>query len=765
VALGALVLSSVGLGCAQAQSSTKQNAGAATLPPVTVQSPSSSKPRALVRREARRKPASVARAASAKPPSPVAIFGSGAPNAGSGPTVPPSMASETSFTGEELNARPVTRPGEVLEAVPGLIVTQHSGEGKANQYFLRGYNLDHGTDLAIYVDDVPVNMRTHAHGQGYADLNWLMPETVNSLLVRKGPYYADEGDFSSAGNLHIGLIDSVPKAIAQITAGSFGYQRLFGMDSGRAGDGTVLVAGEIGRYNGPWDNPDDMRKYNGLVRYSQGTATDGFTVTGMAYSNKWNSTDQVPQRAIAQGEIGRFGAEDPFDGGNTNRFALSGRIAGTDDGGSWKANAYVVKSQLDLFNNFTYFLRDPVLGDHFHQHDDRVMAGGNASRTLNGSFAGLPMQTTIGVQTRYDAIQLALTDTFQRGFLSNVRSDRVGEGSVAAYVENTVRWTDWLRTTIGWRGDYYQAFVNSIFDPNNSGAVSAGIGSPKFRMTLGPFDRTEFFVGAGEGMHSNDARGATITEDPTDPTTKLLASPLLVRTKGVEAGVRSKIVPGLDSSLSVFLLDQDSEIVFQGDAGDTSASRASRRYGVEWTNRYRPVSWIDIDADVAWSHARFLGFDSDQAALYASLAGFPQAQIGNAPGNYIPNAPAVVAAVGITLGEKTGPFGTLRWRYLGPSPLTEDNAFRSPPVSIFNGRVGYRWDNGWRIQLDALNLFNARTNQITYAYGSLIKSDSLYNLCYPVQIAPAAVCQNGVMDQVLHPIEPLAIRVTLAGAF
>jgi outer membrane receptor protein involved in Fe transport len=764
-AIGVLLLSSPGLGTALAQSFAKPGTGTEALPPVTVQAPASSQPRPLARQQARRRPAMPARTAAASPAMPVTTFGAGAPNAGSGPATPPSMASETSFTGEEINARPVTRPGEVLEAVPGLIVTQHSGDGKANQYFLRGYNLDHGTDMAIYVDDVPVNMRTHAHGQGYADLNWLMPETVNSLLVRKGPYFADEGDFGSAGNLHIGLVDSVPKAIAQVTAGSFGYRRLFGMDSGKAGDGTVLVAGEVGTYNGPWDNPDDMRKVNGLVRYSQGTATDGFTVTGMAYSNRWNSTDQVPQRAITLGEIGRFGAEDSSDGGNTNRFALSGRIAGSDDAGSWKANAYVVKSQLDLFNNFTYLLRDPVLGDQFHQHDDRVMAGGNASRTLNGWFAGLPMQTVFGVQTRYDAIQLALTDTFQRSFLSNVRSDRVGEGSVAAYVENTVRWTEWLRTTAGWRGDYYSARVDSIFDPNNSGAVSAGIGSPKFRMTLGPFDKTEFFVGAGEGMHSNDARGAVISEDPTDPTTKLSSSPLLVRTRGVETGVRSKIVPGLDTSLSVFLLDQESEIVFQGDAGDTAASRASRRAGVEWTNRYRPASWIDIDADLAWSHARFRGFDSEQAALYDSLAGFPQAQIGNAPGNYVPNAPAVVASAGLTLGEKTGPFGTLRWRYLGPSPLTEDNAFRSPPVSIVNGRIGWRWDNGWRIQLDALNLFNAKTNQITYAYGSLIKSDNLYNLCYPVQIAPAAVCQNGVMDSVLHPIEPLAIRVTLAGAF
>ncbi|HTO66234.1 MAG TPA: TonB-dependent receptor [Bradyrhizobium sp.] len=675
------------------------------------------------------------------------------------------MASQTQATGEELNARPVTRPGEILEAAPGLIVTQHSGEGKANQYFLRGYNLDHGTDMAIWVDDVPVNMRTHAHGQGYADLNWLMPETVNSLDIRKGPYFADEGDFGSAGNLHIGLIDSVSKAIAQTTAGSFGYRRIFGMDAAKAGDGTLLIAGEVGTYDGPWVNPDDMRKLNGMVRYTQGTALDGFSITGMAYSNKWNSTDQVPQRAINSGQIGLYGSEDPYDGGNTNRFALSGRIAGTDDTGSWKANGFVVKSQLDLFNDFTYFLGNPVLGDQFHQHDDRIMAGGNASRTLNGSFAGLPMQTTVGVQTRYDDIDLALSDTFQRSFLANLRSDKVGEGSIGVYAENTVKWTDWLRTTFGWRGDYYEAHVFSIFDGNNSGSVSAGIGSPKFTMVLGPFNKTEFFIGAGEGMHSNDARGATITEEPTDPTTKVSASPLLVRTKGAETGVRTKIIPGLESSLSLFLLDQDSEIVFNGDAGDTSASRPSRRYGVEWTNRYRPLSWIDVDADLAMTHARFVGFDSDQAAIYASLAGFPEAQIGNAPGNYIPNAPAIVASAGITLGEKTGPFGALRWRYLGSSPLTEDNAFRAPPTSIFNARMGYRADNGWRIQLDALNLFNTKANQITYAYGSLIKTDSLYSLCYPVQTAPAAVCQNGVMDYVLHPIEPLSIRLTVAGAF
>jgi len=683
------------------------------------------------------------------------------------------MASQMTVTGEELNARPVTRPGEILEAVPGLIVTQHSGEGKANQYFLRGYNLDHGTDMAIWVDDVPINMRTHAHGQGYADLNWLMPETVNSVEIRKGPYFADEGDFGSAGNLHIGLIDSVNKSIAEMTVGSFGYERVFGMGSTKLGEGNLLFAGEAGAYNGPWVNPDDMRKISTMLRYSQGTALDGLSVTGMAYSNRWNSTDQVPQRAIISGQIGLYGEEDPTDGGNTDRFALSARMAGTDDAGSWKVSAYVVKSDLDLFNNFTYFLTNPTLGDQFHQHDSRVMSGGAASRTLNGTFAGRPMETTFGVQTRNDDIDLGLTDTYQRSFLSNVRSDRVEEASVGVYVQNTVHWTDWLRTTLGWRGDYYWANVDSLFDANNSGKVSAGIGSPKFTMTVGPFNKTEFFFGAGYGMHSNDARGATITEEPVDrvanPTaasSPLGASPLLVQTKGAEVGVRTKVIPGLDSSVSLFILDQASELVFNGDAGDTSASRPSQRYGVEWTNKYQPTSWLTLDGDLALSHARFVGYDTEQAELYASLAGFPQAQIGNAPGNYIPNAPAIVASAGITIGEKTGWFETLRWRYLGASPLTEDNAFRSPPTSIFNGRVGYRFDNGWRIQLDVLNLLNTKTNQITYAYGSLLKTDSLYNLCFgPVQTAPSAVCQNGVMDYVLHPIEPLAIRLTLAGAF
>ena len=676
------------------------------------------------------------------------------------------MASQITIAGEDLNARPVTRPGEILEAVPGLMVTQHSGDGKANQYFLRGFNLDHGTDLAISVDGMPVNMRTHAHGQGYADLNFLIPELLSSINIRKGAYFADEGDFSSVGSVHINLLDSI-KTMASMTVGSFGYRRGLGVTSTKLGEGTLLVAGEVNAYNGPWDNPDNLRKLNGVMRYSQGTSENGFSLTGMAYVNRWNSTDQIPSRAVASGEIGLYGALDPSDGGNSNRFSLSGRWAQTDEGGTSIANFYVVKSSLNLWNNFTYSLTDPFNGDQFHQHDDRTLGGINASHTFRSQFVGLSMETEIGAQSRYDDIRLDLNNSVQRQFLSPIRSDAVQEGSVGIFAENTLHWTDWLRTIVGWRGDFYDTSVLSYFTPANSGTANAFIGSPKLGLVLGPFAKTEFFVNAGEGFHSNDARGVTITQSPLDGS-PLQASPFLVKTRGAEVGLRSKLIPGLNSAVSVFLLDSASEILFVGDAGDTEASRPSRRYGIEWTNDYRPLSWLGLEGDIAVTHARFRGDDPNQAALYASLADFPAAQIGNAPGNYIPGAPSMIASAGITLGERTGWFSGLRYRYFGPRPLTEDGAFVSPATGLLNGRLGYRFENGWRVQLDGFNLLNSKSDQITYTYGSLIKSDSLFAMCFPAvgaSTAPAAVCQTGVMDRVLHPVEPLAIRLTVVGQF
>ncbi|WP_420971938.1 TonB-dependent receptor [Bradyrhizobium sp. B120] len=640
----------------------------------------------------------------------------------------PTAASERQISGDEVNARPVSRVGEVLEAVPGLIVTQHSGEGKANQYFLRGFNLDHGTDLAITVDGMPVNMPTHGHGQGYADINFLIPELIQSMDVRKGPYYADKGDFASAGAVDVNYLDRLSKNIVEITAGSFGYQRAMAAGSTRVGEGTLLAAYEANTYDGPWDVPDEIRKLNGVVRYSQGTATDGFSLTAMAYSNGWNSTDQVAQRAIDQGLIGRYGSLDPTDGGTSSRFSLSGNWAQSSDYGQTKLNAYVIRSSLQLYNDFTYFLDDPVNGDQFSQTDKRTVYGFDASHAADIRIAGIDTQTRVGVQTRYDDINVGLFKTAQREILSSVRNDQVQEGSVALWADTTARWTDWLRTTVGIREDYFAGHVLSD-TPQNSGNAQAAMASPKAGIVLGPWSKTEFYGNAGFGLHSNDIRGATIAVDPNDKVTPLERVPLLVRSKGAELGIRTKAIDGLNSSLAVFVLDFDSELLFVGDAGTTEPSRPSRRVGVEWTNQYKLLPWMSLDFDLAYTRARFTDYDP--------------------VGNFIPGAPSWVASGGVTFSRETGWFGSLRARYFGPRPLIEDDSVRSLSSFIVNARAGYKFDNGMRLQLDVLNLFNAQTNQIEYDYLSRLPGEPI----------------DGVADRHVHPAEPLAVRLTLAATF
>ncbi|WP_442894131.1 TonB-dependent receptor [Bradyrhizobium sp. AZCC 1721] len=699
------------------------------LPAVTVYPPEArprNRPRPPRRERTARNPSAIQPSV---PVPPQVSTGVTSESATAGPAyMQPTAASAMTISGAEVNAQPFARVGEALEVVPGLIVTQHSGEGKANQYFLRGFNLDHGTDLAITVDGMPVNMPTHGHGQGYADINFMIPELVQSITVRKGPYFADRGDFASAGSVAIDYINRLPKNIAELTFGSFGYRRALAAGSTAVGAGTLLAAFEGVRNDGPWDVPDNVRKLNGVLRYSQGTATDGFTLSAMAYSNGWNSTDQVAQRAIDQGLIGRFGTLDPTDGGVSSRFSLSSNWAQSSEYGQSKVNAYVINSSLRLYNNFTYFLDDPVNGDQFSQMDRRTVYGLNASHAFDVRVGGIETQTRIGLQTRGDDIRVGLFKTLQRETLSTVREDSVREGNVGLWADTTARWTDWLRTTVGIREDYFAGRVVSD-TPQNSGNAQASMTSPKAGIVLGPWHKTEFYGNAGYGLHSNDIRGTTITVDPIDKVTPQDRVPLLVRSKGAEIGVRTKAVEGLTSSLAVFVLDFDSELLFVGDAGTTEASRPSRRVGVEWTNQYQVLPWMRLDFDVAYTRARFTDFD--------------------AAGNFIPGAPAWVASGGVTFGGEAGWFGALRGRYFGPRPLIEDDSVRSQSSLIFNARAGYKFDNGLRLQLDVLNLFNAKTNQIEYYYLSRLPGEPM----------------GGVADRHVHPAEPLAVRLTLAGRF
>ena len=648
-------------------------------------------------------------------------------------------ASEGTVGASLIAARPTLRAAEVLEFVPGVIVTQHSGDGKANQYFLRGFNLDHGTDFATFVDGMPINMPTHAHGQGYTDLNWLIPELVSHVHYRKGPYAAEDGDFATAGSARIDLLDALPRGIASVTLGEHQFARALVADSHALGAGQFLYALELAHNNGPWDNAERFHRTNGVLRWSTAGERTRQSIAATAYDAAWNATDQVPQRAVSAGLIDRFGAIDPSDGGDTNRQSLSYRLSRAYDDGTLRVDAYAIRSHLDLYSNFTFFLDHPsdlgpaanpsgIDGDQFEQSETRRVFGLHARRNWDTAWLGHETTNTVGVQVRHDRLDpVALYSTVQRRRVAVTQESRVRETSVGVYVESATRWTPWLRTVAGLRGDRYDFDVTSSISAN-SGMRRAGIGSPKLSAVLGPWSKTEVFVNAGYGFHSNDARGTTETVTPkeglpTDPVTPL------VRAKGAELGLRTEVVPGLQSSIALWQLRLDSELVFSGDAGDTEPSRASRRGGIEWSNHWIVNRHLLLDLDLAASRARFAEHDPI--------------------GDYIPGSIEKVASLGATL-EALGPWSAqFQLRYFGPRPLIEDNSQRSASTTLASMRVGYALSNDVKIALDVFNLFDRRASDIDYYYASRLRGE-------PVQ---------GVNDIHFHPVEPRAARVTLVARF
>lgn len=636
-------------------------------------------------------------------------------------------ASQGAVNREIIEKRPLLRPAELLETVPGLVVTQHSGDGKANQYFLRGYNLDHGTDFATWVAGMPVNMPSHAHGQGYTDLNFMIPELVSRVLYTKGPYFAEHGDFASAGTARIYYAENLPSNIATITAGQNDYYRMVLAGSPAFGPGRLVYGFEYQHSDGPWVNPSRFHKVSAVLRYAQGTASDGLNITAMIYRAGWNSTDQIPQRAVNDGSLSRFGAIDPSDGGQSSRYSLSGEWRQSVGDITRAANFYVIRSRLNLFSNFTYFLDNPVNGDQFEQAEQRLVLGAAASQTWYSKFNSKPMWNVLGVQLRRDRMSpVALYSTQSRQRLSTTREDNVTVASAAPYFSNTIAWTEWLRSIAGVRADFYDFSVSSN-NTANSGKARDSMVSPKLALIFGPWSRTEYFVNYGRGFHSNDARGTTITVDPVSGNPAQRVDPL-VRTVGYEFGVRSEILPGLTTSVSAWRLNQDSELLFVGDAGTTEPSRPSRRKGLELLAQYVAKPGISLDASLALTHARFRGIDP--------------------AGNYIPGAPNRVASVGVTVDAKNSWFGALRWRYFGQRPLMEDNSVRSSSTSLVNGRLGYALTKSLKVQLDGYNLLNRKHNDIDYYYESQLAGE------------PAPVS-----DVHFHPVEKRALRLSMTMSY
>jgi len=494
----------------------------------------------------------------------------------------PLSASQGVVTDEQLDLRPVLRTGELLEVVPGLIVTQHSGDGKANQYFLRGFNLDHGTDLATSVNGVPVNMPTHGHGQGYTDINFVIPELVESIAYRKGTYYADTGNFSAAGAVDLRYRRRLDAPLAVLEGGEDDYYRALLAASPELGAGTLLVGIDYAHIDGPWELEENFRKVNGIVRYSQPLQSGQFSITAQAYEGDWRSTDQIPQRAVDEGQIGRFNNVDPTDAGGSHRYSLSADWGGDVGGGQMTALAYAVDYKLNLFSNFTYYV-DQENGDQFEQFDDRRVYGADVAWRNNFQALSRAQELVLGVQVRSDDIgQVGLYRTIARERFETIREDAVRQTSYSAYASVETRWSDVVRTTVGLRGDYFDFDVDAnLID--NSGTANDSIVSPKFALVLGPWSETEFFVDVGKGFHSNDARGTTINVDPTDGVTPAERVDPLVDALGADLGVRTAIIPGLQLSASLWSLDLDSELLFVGDAGTTEAAAAAN--GTAWNSR------------------------------------------------------------------------------------------------------------------------------------------------------------------------------------
>ncbi len=725
-------------------------------------------------------------------------------------------ASQGTISQEQIATRPVLRPGEILEAVPGLVISQHSGEGKANQYYLRGFQLDHGTDLESTVAGIPINMPSHAHGQGYSDINWVMPELVSYVEFKKGPYYADQGDFSTAGAYNLFYRNTIDP-VTEIGGGSYGYDRIFTAASPSVGAGHLLYGVELYHDNGSMAKPDQYYKYNGVLRYSFSKGADAFAITGFGYSGAFDSSDQIPQRLVDAGIISRFGYIDPSDGGNTYRYALSAQLSHRDPNGTTNVNVYGVNYFLDLFSNFTYYQFDgtdyfnetanPVTcnpafvtcapygpahhtsnyssycpayntapagaayhsvvpvsynfacGDQREQEDKRFISGFDVNRTFDGSR----VETTVGAGLRNDNIAengLFLTNDRNRYADGTLSDDHIRERGFFTYASSQVRAGRKLRVTPGLRLDVVNFDVGAI-DPNNSGKTTSALISPKLDAAYAMTPHTEIYLDYGAGYHSNDARSVLGVDDPQthrnfDPTgAPVYQNTPLVRAYGEEIGFRYSTAR-ITSTVAAYQLLLSNELIFDGDHGTTAIGGPTLRRGIELSNFWTPTSWLTYDADLATATARFLTDPLDV-------------------GTGVPESLNAVIAAGATV-DKPGYAASLRVRYFGPRQLDTQGDASSPPSTLLNAQFTAKTRHNVRWTLDLFNILNANVDDVTYYYGSWLPQDAATRgyandpAVNPILGgrapsvpggAPGSANGQGVNDFHFHPSEKRTVRLTL----
>ncbi|HVE86662.1 MAG TPA: TonB-dependent receptor [Myxococcales bacterium] len=611
---------------------------------------------------------------------------------------PYTAASSATVRNQDFASRPLLDPADILKVTPGLVTVQHAGGGKANQYFLRGFDADHGTDLALSVDGVPVNAVSHGHGQGYADLHFVIPEVVDKLEVTKGPYAAEQADFATAGSVNMVTRRSFEHSEVKLGYGQFATMRLLGIAAPRLeGPWEGYAAAEVYGSNGPFLSPEKMRRYSAFATATLHTGSSSdLNLELQSYGAGWNASGQIPLRAVDAGLLDRFGSVDPSEGGASSRHAAVLRYRSSDgNGGQLSAMAYGARSTLDLFSDFTFFAQDPVHGDEIEQVDRRLTGGFDLRYQRSLRLLGdRPALLSAGARGRGDDIDNGLYHAEQRARLDTTAEGHVREATAGAWAEADVEWLPWLRTITGVRADAFGFDVADRLDGTRAGA-SAALVSPKASAVVSAARWLDLYANFGRGFHSNDARGVSRSLDPVSP---------LAPATGYELGARAQ-AGDLDVAASAWGLDLDSESVWLGDEGTTEARPASRRLGVELEARYHLGRSVRADVDVTYTRARFLQPTGEPA------------------GTFIPLAPALTWAGGVQLHHPAGAFGTVRVEGISDRPANEAGSILAQGFTLVDLEAGWETRH-FRLAVDVRNLLNAAWRQAQFASQSRLPWES-----------------------------------------
>jgi len=608
-------------------------------------------------------------------------------------------SSEQVISGRDFELRPQRRPDDILRVVPGLVIGHPAGGGKAQNYLLRGFDADHGTDIALFIDGMPINLRSHAHGQGYADLHFLIPETLKQVDVLKGPYWVQYGDFATAGIINFVTLDTVPEDIVQAAGGNWGTQRYLTLLSPTRERLKTLVALELYTTNGPFDRPQDYQRINGFAKASAalGQNVDASVWASYLWSS-WFASGEIPERAVREGLIGRFGAIDNSQGGNTQRLNGNADLRWRpSDADTVKVHAYGQYYQLDLISNFTFFLNDPVNGDQIEQFDrNRTVAGLDTEYTHAGTVWGFPLTTTAGFQFRLDQPRVVLAHSEDRQLLQTTQNVSILETSYSPFLGFEAVPFPWLRIITGARGDffYFNVHNNLMSAPDQpQGSVWKSIPSAKANLIFGPWRETELFANFGTGFHSNDARAVV-----TNP-----SRPALAQATAWEFGARSRVVPRVEASLTYWWLNLSSELVFNADTGTVEPSGASYRQGLEFALKAKLLDWLTFTGNVTSTDAQF------------------------ANGNAVPIAPRVTAFTDFTARFPWGLSMSATMRYLGDRWADENRTQTARGYALFDFGARYRYRFGGNVSLDAFvnieNILNVDWREVQLYYASRLQGE------------------------------------------